>query len=61
MARFMKQETLGVVSLKVNFDSGVSLWMAIKLRIAGKNYEPIAREVGKAIAWKIRQEGKDKT
>jgi hypothetical protein len=36
-------------SLKVNVGVAPSLWQCIKLRIAGKAYEPIAKEIAAAV------------
>ena len=43
--------------LRVNvcFNFSLSLWQAIKLRIAGKNFKPIAEEVLKSMVSKIGQ------
>ena len=47
----MKKAVIMTVStsLKVNVGVAPSLWQCIKLRIAGKAYEPIAREIAGAI------------
>lgn len=36
-------------SLKVNVGVAPSLWQCVKLRIAGKAYEPIAKEIAASI------------
>ena len=36
-------------SLKVNVGVAPSLWQCIKLRIAGKAYEPIAKEIAASV------------
>lgn len=39
--------------IKISVDTNISLWQAIKLRIAGKNYEPIVREISEQIKKRI--------
>ena len=47
------KESIGQVSIYV--DTKITLWQAIKLRIAGKGYIPIAEAIGKVIIESMKQ------
>lgn len=51
---------IGSVSVEVipsiKVDLGITLWQAIKLRIAGKRYLPIAEMIGKQIVENLKGE-----
>lgn len=51
---------IGSVSVEVipsiKVDLGITLWQAIKLRIAGKRYFPIAEMIGKQIVENLKGE-----
>lgn len=44
------------IELKLKITYGISLWHAIKLRIAGKNFKPIVEEILKQIKQNIVKE-----
>jgi len=56
MAMFERHEIVGKVHVVVKINTGITLWQAIKLRLAGKNYEPIAREIAEAIKSRIMKD-----
>jgi hypothetical protein len=56
MAVYKKREKLDSVELEVNINTGISLWQAIKLRIAGKNYLPIANQIAESIKARFDRE-----
>lgn len=47
---------IGEISIKLKLNPGITFWQAIKLRIAGKAYRPIAEKIGDAIAAKITEQ-----
>lgn len=44
------------VVCRVKVDVGITLWQAIKLRIAGKAYMPIAEQIAKSVAQKMERD-----
>lgn len=56
----MTVDTLEVgLVIKTKIDMGITLWQAIKLRIAGKAYMPIAEAIGKEAVALIRKAAED--
>jgi hypothetical protein len=45
--------------LKFEVDTGITLWQAIKLRIAGKNYYRISNQIAKSIKEKLDKDYKE--
>jgi len=56
MPRIKESNICGSIKVEINIDTGISLWQAIKLRIAGRAYEPIAKDIAAAIVRKIEAE-----
>jgi len=56
MARFSRKESIGLVSVTLNIDTGLSLWSSIKLRLAGRAYEPIAQRIGDVLVDHLREQ-----
>ena len=51
--------TIGMVC-RVQIDLGITLWQAIKLRIAGKAYLPIAEKIGRELIKTMKDKAKSK-
>lgn len=44
-----KKTTIGAITVELNMKVRFSLWSAFKLRLAGKNAEPVIQEIVRAM------------
>jgi hypothetical protein len=56
MAKYSKTCMDARMAVKIHIDTGISFWQAIKLRVAGKNYEIIAKEIAESIKRRLEKE-----